>query len=73
MHGSTTVRVSVPTRDAVRSLADEDGLTLDEEIRRLTRAERQRRIGAALARPPSEDERLWLDMAADEIGDDAGG
>lgn len=68
---TTTVRVMKTTRDAVRSLADADGLTLDGEIERLARAERQRRIGAALRAAPGDDEQSWLDMAAATVGGDA--
>jgi hypothetical protein len=73
MQESTTLRVSRATRDAVRELADDDGVSLDEEIRRLARSERQRRLGVALraAEPTAEDER-WLRMAAGTVRDDAG-
>ena len=71
MQDTTTVRVSRSTRDAVRSLAEADGLSLDEEIQRLTRAERQRRIGQALAAPIDEADQSWLELAAATIGDDA--
>ncbi len=50
---------------------DADGDTLDEENQRLTRAERQRRIGQALAVPIDDAEQQWLDMAADTVGDHA--
>lgn len=72
MQGATSVRVTRETRDAVRALALDDGVTLDEEIQRLARAERQRRMGAALAAtPPTDDEQAWLDRAVDGIADDA--
>jgi hypothetical protein len=64
---TTTIRVSPGTRDAVRDLADTDGLTLDEEIQRLTRAERQRRLGAALAADPDEYDSAWLSATADSV------
>jgi hypothetical protein len=64
---TTTIRVSLGTRDAVRDLADADGLTLDEEIQRLTRAERQRRLGAALAADPDEHDSAWLSATADSV------
>lgn len=67
MPKTTTVRVSIETRDAVRALAARDGVTLAEEIRRLARAERQRRMGEALAVDPRDDESAWLDLAAGEI------
>lgn len=52
MQDSTTVRVSIETRNEIRQLADADGLTIDQELRALARAERQRRMGAALANTP---------------------
>lgn len=73
MQGTTSVRVTVATRDAVRALADRDGLTLDEEIARLARAERQRRMGEALAAPPSIEDNQWLDAASDTVSEHAGG
>lgn len=73
MHESTSVRVAATTRDAVRALADDDGISLDEEIRRLARAERQRRMGHALATavPTGEDEQ-WLESSADAVDEAAG-
>ncbi len=52
---------------------DDDGDTLGEENQRLTRAERQRRIGQALAVTIDAAEQQWLDMAADTVGDHARG
>lgn len=74
MPDSTTVRVSRTTRDSLRLLADDDSVTLDEEISRLVRAERQRRIGHALATNESDaDVDAWLDVGASTIGRHAGG
>jgi hypothetical protein len=73
MRDSTTIRVSVATRDALRDLADRDGVTLDEELARLARAERQRRIGLALALEPSADDRAWLEAGIVTVRDHAGG
>ncbi|HSH61176.1 MAG TPA: hypothetical protein VK988_16360 [Acidimicrobiales bacterium] len=68
------MRVSRDTRDYLRQLADNDGVTLDEEVTRLVRAERQRRIGQALAiNRPDAEERSWLEMGADVIAGNAGG
>lgn len=67
MQETTSVRVASSTRDAVRALADHDGLTLDEEIARLARAERQRRMGEALAAETSLEDDRWLDAAADSV------
>lgn len=45
-------------RDEVGALAATEHVTLDEMLRRLVRAERQRRIGAELAtHEPTTDER----------------
>ena len=69
MPDSTTVRVSRTTRDGLRRLANDDDVTLDEEITRLVRAERQRRIGLALsANEPDADARAWLDVGASTVG-----
>ena len=46
---STTIRVSKAVRDEIGALAAAERITLDEMLRRLARAERQRRIGAELA------------------------
>jgi hypothetical protein len=73
MRDSTTIRVSPATRDALRALAERDGVTLDEELARLLRAERQRRMGIALAGEPSAGEREWIDMGVATVRDHAGG
>lgn len=63
---STTLKVSIPTRDAVKRLADSDGLTIDAEVALLARRERQRRMGDALATwEPDDDESVWLDLAVE--------
>ena len=73
MQKSTSVRVTIETRDAVRKLADDDGLSMDQLIRGLVRAERHRRIGLALAATPLNDvERGWLDGAARSFAERAG-
>ena len=46
---STTIRVSKAVRDEIGALAAAEHVTLDEMLRRLARAERQRRMGAELA------------------------
>jgi len=73
MRESTTVRLSRTTRDDLRHLADDDGVTLDDEINRLVRAERQRRIGQALsASEPDTEEQLWLGIGAETVRNNAG-
>lgn len=74
MRESTTVRLSRSTRDNLRHLADDDGVTLDDEIIRLVRAERQRRIGQALsASEPDAGEQAWLEMGDEAVRNNAGG
>jgi hypothetical protein len=46
---STTIRVSKEVRDEIGALAAVEHITLEEMLRRLARAERQRRMGADLA------------------------
>lgn len=73
MCSSTTIKVSFETRDAVRRLADRDGLTLDAQLARLVRRERRRLIGAQLASAPlGTDEAAVLDASAGDVAD-AGG
>jgi hypothetical protein len=73
MRESTTVRLSRSTRDNLRHLADDDGVTLDDEIIRLVRAERQRRIGQALSRSePDTEERTWIEVGAEAVRNNAG-
>jgi len=72
MRESTTIRVSSGTRNGLRALAGQDGVTLDEAITRLVRAERQRRIGLSLASlEPDGDERSWLELGVQAVHDDA--
>ena len=74
MPDATTIRVSSETRDQVRALAEADGVTMDEMIRRLTRWERQRRIGVELASYDyDDDDERWLELGAETIRDHAGG
>ena len=67
MSTSTTIRVTTEAREELRSLAEETGRTMTDELKALVRAERQRRMGAALAGPSDGTEAAWLDMAADEV------
>ena len=68
MQETATVRVSRETRDRLREMAVSDGVTLDEEIRRLLRKERQRRIGDALAaRAPDPDDESWLRLGVETV------
>ncbi len=70
MPESTTIKVSVQTRDALRQLADRDGLTLDAQLDRLIRRERRRIIGAQLSGAPLDDDDLAvLDASASDVAD----
>jgi hypothetical protein len=67
---STTIKVSVRTRDALRQLAAREGLTLDAQLDRLIRGERRRIIGAQLASAPLDaPEEAVLDASASDIAD----
>jgi len=70
MPRTTTIKVSVSTRDALRQLAERDGLTLDAQLDRLVRRERRRNIGAQLASWPLDaDEIALLDASASDVAD----
>lgn len=57
----------------MRHLADDDGVTLDDEIIRLVRAERQRRIGQALsASEPDTEEQPWIGVGVEAVRNNAG-
>ena len=64
----TTVKVSVETRDELRLIAARDGITLDAALRKLLRAERQRQMGADLAkRHVSDDDRSWIASSSSAV------
>jgi len=70
MPDSTTIKVSVRTRDALRQLADREGLTFDAQLEKLIRRERRRIIGAQLASAPLEAaEVAVLDASAGDVAD----
>ena len=70
MADSTTIKVSIRTRDALRELADREGLTFDAQIERLVRRERRRIIGAQLASAPLDaDAEAVLDASAGDVAD----
>lgn len=70
MSASTSIKVSVQTRDALRQLADREGLTLDAQLKKLIRRERRRIIGAQLAgAPPDVDDVAVLDASAGDVAD----
>jgi len=72
MRESTSVRVDRRTRDELRLLADADGVSLDEALSRLVRAERQRRMGEALSQPITDTEQEWLDGGLRTVTDASG-
>lgn len=68
MPDTTTIKVSVRTRDALRQLADRDGLTLDAQLDKLIRRERRRIIGAQLAGAPlDDDDTAVLNASASDV------
>lgn len=73
MSDSTTIKVSVRTRDALRQLAEREGITLDAQLDRLIRRERRRIIGAQLAggRLDAQDTEV-LDASAGDVNDACG-
>ena len=65
--------VPVRTRDALRELADREGLTFDAQIEKLIRRERRRIIGAQLASVPLDaDDAAVLDASANDVTDASG-
>ncbi len=72
MPDSTTIRVTRSTRDALKHLAEDDGLTHDEELARLLRSERQRRMGASLTLQPTTEGRAWIEAGMSTMGRHAG-
>ena len=73
MPDSTTIKVSVRTRDALRRLAQREGLTFDAQIEKLVRRERRRIIGAQLASAPLDaDDEAVLNASASDVADASG-
>lgn len=70
MPDSTTIKVSLRTRDALRQLADREGITFDAQLEKMIRRERRRIIGAQLASVPLDagDEAV-LDASASDVAD----
>jgi predicted DNA-binding protein len=63
MHGTTSIRLSLDTRDSLKNLALVDGLTIEQEVKQLLRAERQRRMGDELAAAElTNEENDWLEL-----------
>jgi hypothetical protein len=63
MHGTTSIRLSSVTRDSLKNLASVDGLTIEQEVKQLLRAERQRRMGDELAAIElTDEENDWLGL-----------
>ena len=73
MPDTTTIKVSVQTRDALRRLADREGLTFDAQLEKMIRRERRRIIGAQLASAPLDvDDEAVLDASASDVADASG-
>lgn len=69
----TTIKVSTRTRDALRQLAEREGLTLDAQLDVLIRRERRRMIGRQLSGAPLDaDDRAVLDASASDVADACG-
>jgi predicted DNA-binding protein len=63
MHGTTSIRLSSATRDSLKNLASVDGLTIEQEVKQLLKAERQRRMGDELAAVElTDEENDWLQL-----------
>lgn len=73
MPDTTTIKVSVETRDALRQLADLEGVTLDTQLRKLIQGERRRLIGAQLASSPLDDDDVAVLRASSADVVDASG
>jgi hypothetical protein len=70
MPPTTTIKVSVSTRDALRKIADREGLTLDAQLERLIQRERRRLMGAQLAGAPLDaDDANILNASASDVAD----
>ena len=70
MPDTTTIKVLLRTRDALRQLAEREGLTLDAQLDRLIRRERRRIIGAQLAgTQPDADDTAVLNASASDVDD----
>ncbi len=68
--GLTTIKVSMRTRDALRQLAERDGLTMDAQLDALIRRERRRVMGSQLASQPLDSNDLAvLDASASDVAD----
>ncbi|MFN0027143.1 MAG: hypothetical protein ACKV2O_08165 [Acidimicrobiales bacterium] len=73
MSDTTTIKVSLRTRDALRQLAAREGLTLDAQLDRLIRRERRRIIGAQLSGAPLDaEDTAVLNASASDVHDACG-
>lgn len=64
----TTVRVSASNRDRLRSLARDEGLTMDQALALLLRRHRQRQMGEDLSTyQPDPADQAVLDTGADAV------
>ena len=73
MARTTVIKVSVQTRDALRRLADSEGLTLGAQLETMIRRETRRIIGLQLASAaPDGDDLAVLDASASDVADASG-
>ena len=64
MTDTTTIRVSIATRDQVRDQARHRHQTVDATVAQAVRLLRQDEIGRDLATPLTDEEVAWLDADA---------
>lgn len=70
MSDTTTIKVSIRTRDALRDLANREGRTLDSQLEQLIRRERRRTMGCELSEGGlSDEDRKLLDASASDVAD----
>jgi hypothetical protein len=73
MPDTTTIKVSTETRDALRRLADREGLTLDAQLQKLIRRERRRLLGKQLSAGGLDDnDTAVLNASASDVAHASG-
>ncbi len=69
----TTIKVSKRTRDALRELAQREGLTLEQQLEQLLATQRRRLIGSQLASERIDsDNWQMLEASAADVADASG-
>ena len=70
---TTTIKVSVQTRNALRQLADRDGHTLNAQLEKLIRRERRRIMGTQLASvAPDTADAAVINASVSDVADASG-